>query len=51
MDKKRLAYWDIAKGVAIITCVIGHSPNIPIYLRNIIFSFHMPLLASGENRH
>ena len=43
MDKKRLAYWDIAKGVAIITCVIGHSPNIPIYLRNIIFSFHMPL--------
>ena len=44
----RIKYWDIAKGIAIILCVLGHT-DLPYYLRMIIFSFHMPLffIANG----
>lgn len=38
---KRLKYVDIAKGIAIIMVIIGHSTS--GILRGIIFSFHMPL--------
>lgn len=38
---KRLKYVDIAKGIAIIMVIIGHSTS--RVLRGVIFSFHMPL--------
>lgn len=46
---ERVQYWDIAKGIGIIVCVLGHSPEIPSILRMMIFSFHMPLffIANG----
>ena len=42
-NNKRIAWLDIAKGIAIICTIIGH--NIPVggNVRNLIFSFHMPL--------
>ncbi|MCR5107732.1 MAG: acyltransferase family protein [Lachnospiraceae bacterium] len=56
MDNKRLTYFDIAKGIAIILVLIGHlqgeillySPYI-VYLCIWIFSFHMPFffIVSG----
>lgn len=38
---KRIAYLDIAKGIAIFCVIIGHMDNRVI--QNIVFSFHMPL--------
>ena len=43
MDNKRIQYWDIAKGIAIILMVLGHISGQPPFLRSLIFSFHMPL--------
>ena len=43
MDIKRIQYWDIAKGIAIILMVLGHISTQPLILRDFIFSFHMPL--------
>ena len=40
---KRLIYPDIAKGIGIILVVLGHIEYIPLFLRNFIVSFHMPL--------
>ena len=34
---------DIAKGVGIILVVFGHDTLCPSIIRNVIFSFHMPL--------
>lgn len=34
---------DILKGIGIILVIIGHMHTVPIILRTIIFSFHMPL--------
>ena len=42
-DKKRITYWDIAKGITIVLVIIGHTGDIPLGLRSLIFSFHMPL--------
>lgn len=39
----RIAYWDLAKGIAILLCVVGHQPSLPSPLRRIIFTFHMPI--------
>lgn len=46
--KTRVDYFDIAKGIAILCMVIGHTIKNK-YILNIIFSFHMPLffLISG----
>lgn len=47
---KRVQWLDIAKGIAILTVVIGHISIIPWEpYRKIIFSFHMPLffIAAG----
>ena len=47
---KRVQWLDIAKGIAILTVVIGHISLIPWEpYRKIIFSFHMPLffIAAG----
>ena len=48
LESKRLEWLDIAKGVAIILMVLGHT-SIPDQLSNFIFAFHMPLffIASG----
>jgi len=44
MEKnKRIRYWDIAKGIAIILVIVGHIGSIPPFMRATIFSFHMPL--------
>lgn len=41
-EKKRIEYFDIARGIAIILMIIGHVVDFG-WKRNIIFSFHMPL--------
>lgn len=48
MEQKRLEWLDMAKGIAIILMVLGHT-SIPDQLSNFIFAFHMPLffIASG----
>lgn len=45
----RLTWVDIAKGLAIILVIIGHTAPFGSIARNTIFSFHMPLffLLSG----
>jgi len=47
--KNRLIWVDIAKGVAILLVIIGHTAPFGSITRNTIFSFHMPLffLLSG----
>lgn len=44
----RILYWDIAKGIAIILMVLGHTDCLPP-IRGAIFSFHMPffIIANG----
>lgn len=52
MIKKRLAWVDVAKAIAIILMVAGH--ELPqVSLRTWIFSFHMPLffILSGYTSH
>ena len=48
MKVSRLYWLDIAKGIAILLMVIGHT-SIPTFLSNFIWAFHMPLffIASG----
>jgi fucose 4-O-acetylase-like acetyltransferase len=48
MVSSRLYWLDIAKGIAILLMVIGHT-SIPSVLSNFIWAFHMPLffIASG----
>ena len=41
--KKRITYFDLAKGIGIILVVLGHMENISGELRTWISSFHMPL--------
>ena len=43
MNEKRLMWIDVAKGIAIILMIIGHTVKFGTYSRNFIFSFHMPL--------
>ncbi len=47
--KNRVIWLDLAKGIAIICTIIGHTAPYGSDIRNIIFSFHMPLffLLSG----
>lgn len=42
-NKKRVKYFDIARGIAIILMIVGHTLDFG-WKRNLIFSFHMPLL-------
>lgn len=48
LGKKRFRWLDIAKGMAILCTIIGHTVSNG-HLRNFIFSFHMPLffVAAG----
>lgn len=43
MGGKRLDWIDIAKGIAIILVIVGHTVPNPSPLRHAIFSFHMPV--------
>lgn len=47
-ETKRVKYIDIAKGIAIILMIVGHTINHGM-IRNTIFSFHLPLfiITSG----
>ena len=40
---ERIAWIDAAKGIGILLVVLGHTFNIPVWLHNWIYSFHMPL--------
>lgn len=42
-QSSRIEWIDIAKGIAIILVIIGHTVKFGSLTRNIIFSFHMPL--------
>lgn len=42
VDRSRINYIDICKGIGIIMVIMGHFP-IPKFLRIYIYSFHMPL--------
>ncbi len=41
--KKRIEWIDVAKGITILTMIVGHSLDFYALSRAIIFSFHMPL--------
>jgi fucose 4-O-acetylase-like acetyltransferase len=41
MDRKKWA--DVAKTIAIVAVIVGHTSGIPDLLSRFIFSFHMPL--------
>ena len=43
LEKKRIDYFDIAKGIGIILMILGHMSLRNEYLKNFIYSFHMPL--------
>lgn len=43
IEKKRIDYFDIAKGIGIILMILGHMSLQNEYLKNFIYSFHMPL--------
>ena len=43
INPKRIAWIDVAKGVAILLVIIGHTVKFGGATRNVIFSFHMPL--------
>lgn len=49
LPQGRIEWVDIAKGVAIILVIVGHSLEYSSGMRNVIYSFHMPLffLLSG----
>lgn len=42
-ERKRIDYFDLARGVGIIFVILGHIEYIPQGLRTYIISFHMPL--------
>ena len=48
-DNKRIEWVDIAKGIAIVLMIIGHTVPYGSKVRNFIFSFHMPffLILTG----
>ncbi|WP_278969986.1 acyltransferase family protein [Megasphaera elsdenii] len=49
IDLNRVGWIDVAKGIAIVLVIIGHTVQFGGGTRNFIFSFHMPLffLLSG----
>lgn len=53
IEKKRIEWIDIAKAIAILLMIAGHTFSYGSYVRNIIFSFHMPLflILSGYTFH
>ena len=47
--QKRIPSFDIMKGLAILLVIAGHVPGIPVWIKQWIYSFHIPLffLLSG----
>ena len=43
INPKRIDWIDVAKGIAILLVIIGHTVKFGSATRNVIFSFHMPL--------
>lgn len=43
MEKKRIYYLDIAKGIGVILMILGHVPDLSMPSRRFVTSFHMPL--------
>ncbi len=43
MEKKRVYYLDIAKGLGVILMILGHVTDLSIPSRQFVTSFHMPL--------
>ncbi|WP_306538232.1 acyltransferase family protein [Megasphaera sp.] len=43
IDHRRIDWIDLAKGIAILLVIIGHTVMFGSMARNLIFSFHMPL--------
>ncbi len=43
IDFRRIDWIDLAKGIAILLVIIGHTVKFDSMTRNFIFSFHMPL--------
>ncbi|MCR5735352.1 MAG: acyltransferase family protein [Lachnospiraceae bacterium] len=43
MEKKRIDYFDLARGIGIILVIIGHIEYMPIEFHTFVISFHMPL--------
>lgn len=40
---RRFAHVDTMKAIGIVLVVVGHSPGLNPYIKNVIYSFHMPL--------
>lgn len=40
---KRFAHVDTMKAIGIVLVVVGHSPGLNPFIKNVIYSFHMPL--------
>lgn len=40
---KRLTHVDTMKAIGIVLVVVGHSPGLNPFIKNVIYSFHMPL--------
>ncbi len=53
MEKKRIYYLDIAKGLGVVLVILGHIVDLTIPTRQFITSFHMPLffILSGMIIH
>lgn len=43
MKTKRITTWDVTKGFGMLLVILGHLVSEESYLRNFIYSFHMPL--------
>lgn len=43
MEKKRIYYLDIAKGIGVILMILGHISDLTTSARQFVTSFHMPL--------
>ena len=43
MEKKRIDYFDLARGAGIILVIIGHIEYMPAEFHTFVISFHMPL--------
>ncbi|MCR4740750.1 MAG: acyltransferase family protein [Lachnospiraceae bacterium] len=43
MERKRIDYFDLARGIGIILVIIGHIEYMPAELHAFVISFHMPL--------
>lgn len=43
METKRFTTWDVAKGFGMLLVILGHVIPENSYIRNFVYSFHMPL--------